>query len=296
MESLLNPIHTRHRKDLNPHGDLVLSKTGHLEVTKASLGRPEDALEILKSKPDIRELCRVLQWLDPTTNQHDDFNIRVPSPKSSQIIYALVNDVLYDYWVTLSDSEDLLQLQAKNLFIRCLSSVAGIGAIVSRLRHSISQLRDRPVQSDYSSADRTQAVDTLLDALEAIFGSDGFIASIWNDIDTYISQATQKSLQWKEFISLVASGRIISVASEANAIVNDMKSSVSAGSWVGDGPQYAAWLGRNIQHMIRSLVDEDLEGLKVLSQLFKKALTLGFAGLLRIQRFETAPTDRLEYR
>ena len=284
MEALLTPIQTRNNWG---HDDdvaqllPVTTKRDQAEKTKVSPNSPEDALHTLKSKPDHQELHRVLRWLKSTGSHHEGFNIRVPGPKASEIIYILISNIIPIYWVTKHDSTASDQSKRKNLLVYCLSSVAGLGAIVSRLRLLLSQLKDPRSQSDVSGIRETQPVELLLDVLQAILGNNGFIFSIWNDINTWILQPSQKSLQWKEFLSLVASGKLLSIASEATAILNNLELSVGTGSWVGDGHHYAAWLGSNVQHMLGASAAGDLEGPKMLTQLLKKAFTLGYIGQLQ---------------
>ncbi len=300
MDALLTPIQTRNKWDPNNEGAHLLpltTKRDQPEKPKVSLNDPKDALDTLKAKPDHQELNRVLRWLKSTVDRREGFNIKVPGPKASEIIYILISDIIPIYWVTGNDSSLSDQNREKNLLVYCLSSVAGLGAIISRLRLLLSQLKDPRGQSDISGTRKTQPAELLLDVLQVILGDNGFVTSIWNDINDCILQPSQKSLQWKEFISLVASGKLLSTASEATATLNNLESSVSAGSWVGDGHQYAAWLGSNIQHMLGALVAGDLEGPKMLSQLLRKAFTLGYIGQLqnlglRVLRLTVRKTDQ----
>ena len=283
MEALLTPIQSRNKWGYdNDQAQLLPVTTKHdqPDKIKVSLSSPGDALDILKSKPDHEELDGVIRWLKSTVSHHEGFNMKVPGPKASEIIYILISDILPIYWVSKHDSTVSDQNRRKTLLVNCLSSVAGLGAVVSRLRLLLSQLKDPRSQSDISGIRKTQPVELLLDLLEAILGYNGFVLSIWNDINTWILQSSQKSLQWKEFISLVASGKLLSIASEATAILNNVELSVGAGSWVGNGHHYAAWLGSNVQHMLEASAAGDLEGPKMLSQLLKKAFTLGYIGQL----------------
>ena len=283
MEALLTPIQTRNKWGHdNDEAQLlpVMTKRDQPEKTKIPLNSPEDALDILKSKPDHQELERVLRWLKSTVGHHEGFNIKVPGPKASEIIYILIGNITPIYWVTEHDSTVSDQSRSNNLLVYCLSSVAGLGAIVSRLRLLLSQLKAPRGQSNVSGIRKTQPVEILLDLLEAVLGNDGFVLSIWDDIKTWILQPPQKLLQWKEFISLVASGKLLSIASEATATLNNLELSVGAASWVGDGHHYAAWLGSNVQHMLGASAAGDLEGPKMLSQLLRKAFTLGYTGQL----------------
>lgn len=283
MEGLLTPIQTRNKSGLDQQENhLVPLRTdrSHGEKQTFSLNSPEDALEILKSKPGHQELNNVLRWLNAIANAREGFNIKTPGPIAAQIVYVLVNDIVPDYWADLS-GERTGHSKEKLLLIRCLSSVTGIGAIVSRLRLLLGLLKVPQGQAEISGISRSAPVETLIAVLQAVFDSDGFVASVWNDINSCISQLSQKSLQWKEFVSLVASGKVLSTASEASFALDALSQSVAASSWVGNGIEYATWLGRNVQHMISLLPENDVESDKALSQLLKRALSLGYTGQLR---------------
>ena len=283
MEGLLTPIQTRNKSGLDQqenHFVPLWTDRSHGEKQTYSLNSPEDALEILKSKPDHQELSKVLRWLKATANTREGFNIKTPGPKVAQIVYVLVNDIIPDYWATLSE-ERSGQSKEKLLLVRCLSSVTAIGAIISRLRLLLGQLKVPQGQAEISGISRSQPVETVIAVLEAVFDSDGFVTSVWNDINSCISQSSQKSLQWKEFVSLVASGKVLSIASEASFALDAQSQSVVASSWVGNGFEYATWLGRNVQHTINLLPENDVESDKALSQLLKRALSLGYTGQLR---------------
>lgn len=275
MPELLNPLHIRKRTEADHTEDqLVPVETPKPEQPVFAINRPENALEALRSKPDYATLGRTLRWLNRKVNQADDFNIKKPGPKSAQIIFTLVNDIVPDYWDILSGEG----AKKTNPLIQCLSSVAGIGAIISRLRLLLGQLRDvrKPVQ--VTNASKTHPVEILLGVLETILANEGFLTAIKHDIEGYNLPSSQKSLQWKEFVSLIASGKVLSIASEANLTLDELSPSIKAGSWVGDGSQYATWLGKCMQHAVKTVKDDDVEGQKALSQLLSKGLTLGYTG------------------
>ena len=275
MPDLLIPLQTRSRSEMDHADDhLVRVETQQAKNLVFAVKSPEDALEALKSKPDHATLASTLRWLKLTGPKLDDFNIKKPSPKAAQIIFALINDIVPDYWQVLSSENS----QEKTLLVQCLSSIAGIGAMTSRLRLLLTSLKDcqQPVQ--FTAVSKSQPVETLLDLLETVLAKQGFITGIWNNIEDCDLSSSQKSLQWKEFSSLVASGKLLSVVSEVNLTLGDLSPSVKAGSWVGDGSQYAAWLGRCMQCAAKALKKDDIEGQKALSQLLGKGLTLGYTG------------------
>ena len=277
MEGLVAAVQTR---KISSKGNQLAPECDIREKQTFSLNSPEAALEALKSKPDLKELRKVLRWLNSTADGRHDFNIKKPGPKVAQIVYVLVNDIVPDYWATLSGG-NLDQPKERGLLIRCLSGVTGIGAIISRLHLLFGKLREHQGQAEVLGIRKSQFIEDLLAILEAILDSDGFVASTWNDVNSCISQSSQIFLQWKEFVNLVASGRVLSTASEASFALNELSQSVTASSWVGDGQHYAAWLGKNVQHMINSLPEDAVEGHNALSQILKKALSLGYTGQLR---------------
>lgn len=275
MPDLLTPLHTRTRTEADrTEHQLVPVETQKSEKSVFAINRPEDALEALRSKPDYATLGRTLRWLNRTVQRVDDFNIKKPGPKAAQIIFTLINDIVPDYWETLSAEGS----KKTSPLIQCLSSVAGIGAIISRLRLLLGQLRDAQKPAQVTSASKTHPVEILLSVLETVLAKEDFLTALWHDIESYNLPPSQKSLQWKEFVSLVASGKVLSIASEVNLTLSELSPSIKAGSWVGDGSQYAAWLGRCMQQTVITVKDDDVEGGKALSQLLSKGLTLGYTG------------------
>ena len=275
MSDLLTALHTRTRTEAD-HAEhqLVPVEIPRPEKAVFAIQSPEDVLEALKSKPDHPTLSRALRWLNRPAQQVDDFNIKKPSPKSAQIIFSLVNDIVPDYWETLSGEGG----KKTSLLVQCLRSVAGVGAITSRLRLLLTLMKDSQKPAEITVVSKTQPVEILLNVLEAVLTKEDFITTIWHDIAGRSLPSSQKSLYWKEFSSLVASGKVLSIASEANLTLGELSSSIKDWTWVGDGSQYAAWLGRCMQYAVKGTKDDDVQGQKALSQLLGKGLTLGYTG------------------
>ena len=275
MPDLLTTLQTRATAEADrAEVQLVPVASQQPERSVFAIKSPEDVLEALKSKPDHVTLSKALRWLNRTVTHNDEFNVRRPGPKAAQIIFTLVNDIVPDYWETLKSEGG----QETNLLLQCLRSVAGIGAITSRLRLLLSMLKDSQKPAQVTFVNKTQPVEILLNLLETALAREDFVTIIRRDIEDCNIPLSQKSLQWKEFSSLVASGKVLSIASEANLALGDLSSSIRDRSWIGDGSQYAAWLGRCIQHTLK-VVNDDIEGQRALSQLLRKGLTLGYAGL-----------------
>lgn len=275
MPDLLTPLQTRSITEVDRAEDqLVPVETQQTKKPDFAISSPEDALEALKSKPDYATLSRALRWLKRTAPKVGDFNINRPGPKATQIIFTLVNDIVPDYWETLSREV----CEEKSLLIQCLSNVAGVGALTSRLRLLLSLLKDIQKPAQVTSTSKTKSLESVLNVLETILARRDFITTIRDGIKGCNLHDSQKSLQWKEIVSLVASGKLLSIASEANLTLSDLSLSIEAGSWVGDGSRYAAWLGRCMQHTVEAVKVDDVKVQKALSQLLSKGLTLGYTG------------------
>ena len=277
MPDLLTTLHTISRVDAEHAGvQLVPIESQQKKRPVFAIKSVEDVLESLRSKPDHATLGRALRWLNKTGSHNDGFNIKKPGPKAAQIVFTLVNDIVPDYWETLRDESS----QEKILLAQCLRSVAGIGAITASLRLLLALLKDNQKPAQTTLASKTQPVDILLNVLDTALAKEDFITVVWYDIKAYCVQPYQRSLQWKELCSLVASGKVLSIASEANLTLRELTPSIKEWCWVGDGSQYAMWLGRCMQHTLKAMKDDDAEGERALSQLLSKGLSLGYPGTI----------------
>ena len=277
MDKLLIPLKTTTTAHAQDGGDYLTpidTKQNHRTTSDHILNTPEDALEALKSKPDLDLFTKVLVWLDPDQKRNDSFNIKVPSPKVAPIIFILIEEIIPNYWRVLKEGHYRL----KKLILRCLSSIAGLGAITARLR-VLLDLKDNAQQDVESTGNgKSLMIEDMLDILQNILKKDVFIAKMWEDISSLIFSVPQRTLMWKELISSIAEGRILSLSGEADQILNKSNATIKDRVWLADGNQYAAWLGRDIDYMIKTLKPHDNEAQKALTRLLEKALKLGYTG------------------
>lgn len=255
-----------------------------IETDKISLRTPEDALEALRSKPGLTLLARTLGWLttEPRNDANHVFTVKKPSAKAAQILFVLVNDIIPDYWQILNARRPSEHPKEKRMLIACLRSVAGIGALISRLRMLVTSVKGNSQnQTSPLTAAKSQPVQDLIEVLDATLSGESRVLSIWRSIDVLIEDVSQKSLQWKELLSLLASGKVLSIASEASLFLKDTNLVTKECNWIGDGRRYSAWLGNNMCHMNKGLPLDDIEGREALSRLLKNGLNLGYTG----QRF-----------
>jgi telomere length regulation protein len=209
-------------------------------------------LEALKNEPDLATYQAAIKYI-----QNDkDLNIKIPSSKVTPILQLLVQDVIPNYWEQLVSDSSLQKLLYQTVF--CLKSLPALGAIIARLK-ALAKSKESNSYID------TQAV-SLIQLLERIFDNDLF-SQIWNEINKCDASLTQKTLLWKEFITIVAGGKVISTAAEIEA--NLQKStSKHLETWLANGSKYALWLATRLPSI----------PLEKSAQVLAKSLSLGYTG------------------
>ncbi len=255
-----------------------MEEQGH-DRRESSISSPEDALEILRSQPDRATLRKVLHYLDRPVDRPSSFNIRRPSPQAALLINALLGPILSDYWRLLQSEESespkgSSQTDDRIRFLNCLRGINGLGAIEARLRRLLDSSHDANIQVKKSIL---IPVLDLLDVLDHILRSHDFLKDTWSDLDGSNSKDAEKKLQWRELVSLLCSGRLLSVAAEAHLFVKNLDGEV-VGYWLGDGAAYARWLGKNVAAMTLDLQEEDKAGWEATAQVYEKSFSLGYSG------------------
>lgn len=274
QSSLVNTDKPR-TNDAQNHVSRPKSKSSDTDPTSA-----DHILAVLKSRPDRDELFRVLAKLDPlnkeiTTRQ---FDIRLPSPTAAQILQVLVSTTIPDHWDSLkvktkdSKSKDS---KIKATLLRCLCSVAGISSLVAQLRTLIAASRSSSQHAEGSSSNIQ--IKDILAVLAALLKPNDFLFRLYADISTIYDNDTKKQVAWREFVSLMAASRVLSISAEALAVAKD-SGDLTSFSWVGEGPLYASWLGQSVCYMASKIDPNGQEDLKAISSLTSRALSLGYTG------------------
>ncbi|KAJ5960912.1 uncharacterized protein N7479_008062 [Penicillium vulpinum] len=233
-------------------------------------------IDLLKSSPDREQLSAILAALDPFSKSKvtKDFDLRVASPITAQILQILVSTTIPDHWGSL-DARDSKgkDAKARAALLRCLSSVAGLGSLVAQLRSLINAARASAQQPQGSSSQL--GIQDLLTVLAALLEPRDFLFRLSSDISAIYNNKTRQQVTWRELVSLVAAGKILSTAAEAFTVVDESKS-VSSISWVVNGSQYASWLGHNISHMAARLAPDNESDWTSVALLTGRALSLGY--------------------
>lgn len=237
-------------------------------------------LDMLKSKPERNQLVQVLAILDPSNKATapSQFDIRIPSPASAQILQTLVSVTIPDVWDSLkTESKDAKSgAKLRGALLRCLCSVAGVSSLVAQLRSLIAASRSSSEQAKSSGSDIR--IRDLLEVLAALFEPKDFLLRVYINISTIYPNETQKQITWREFIALVAASRVLSTAAESLTLVKDTHG-LSKISWVGEGPKYASWVGDNVCQMASRIDLNDEGAWKAASSFTGRALSLGYTGM-----------------
>lgn len=280
MEDLLTPLKTVLTSKKNPPEQHLIEASHtkqHTHSQHDAINSTGDALEALRSKPSLDLLTRVLQFLDPSKANNEGFNIKIPGPRAAQLIFVLVSDILPDYWGLLASPTHVREQQ---LLMRSLKSVSGIGAIIAHLRLRLDAGTGPKAEENLKSKETPRILEDLLNTLEILLRKDNFVLKICSDIAAFDLKPSQRNLLWKEFVSFVGGGRILSLAAEAHQYIRQQGSEIENSCWLGSGNQYSSWLGRNLIHMLTDSKKQRFEDLKQLAQLLGKTLSLGYTGEL----------------
>lgn len=256
--------------------------TQHLEAsTKHDLDlnhlSSRQIIDILKSDNDREQVSAILKFIDPysKTKASKDFDLRLASPITAQILQVLVSTTIPTHWGWLDAKEsNVKDSKARAALLRCLSSVAGIGSLVAQLRTLISNVRPSNQQARGSS--NQLGIQAILTVLAALLEPKDFIFRLFSDIAKLYDSKTRQQVAWRELVSLVAAGRILSTAAEALAFLDETPG--ASISWIGTGSQYALWLGRNVSYMAVKLNPNSESDWASLALLTGRALSLGYTG------------------
>jgi telomere length regulation protein len=269
MDDFLTPVSTTKVK--RPQKPLVQEYQLPSRTAAPTIASPDAALEALKEEPDFETVSRVLKYLATEADKKDGFSLIRPDPVAANIAFQLVNNTIPNYWSTLKKQG----VQERHL-VKCLRNPCGIGSIIARLRPLIADCRQKKPADN--TRDASSYVEDLLEVLERVLCDDQCSSNVWNDVQKFAKNAVQGKMMWKEYVTQVASGKIISLAAEAEDVLKERGTSRPA-TWLANGNDYGTWLGRNIAVLMKGVAKSE-DTTSALVDICGKALTLGYTGML----------------
>ena len=278
MEDLLKAVTTRKiTKDdelsLRPLAQPTIAETHAIETPPPTT--PESALNSLSSQPSPSSLYQTLLYLYKTTSvrQESGFNVLVPSAKAAQIIFVLVNDVLPSFWPVLGNATNSEEKRARRHLIRVLRSSSGFGALLAKLKADIEEAKD-------GGKGKVEGLQLIIEVFAELLEGDEILSGLYRDVTKYETRPQRADMWWKEICSVIASGRIVSLIAEGDALLEEASTNLRQKSWIADASQYSAWLGRNLRHVVDEPSEEawSLSRRKAMALPLKRGLTLGHPG------------------
>ncbi|EDN08116.1 predicted protein [Histoplasma mississippiense (nom. inval.)] len=281
MDELLTAVKAvENREELSvskPPRTSVPTKEEKCSSHPSTINSLEEVLHTLKSSPDKRRVVQVLGFLDPAQGLGGGFNITAPTAQAAQILHIVITTTIPDHWGGLGDEDSPApegdhKPKPKAALLRCLSSLAGIGALVAHLRSLLSKQDSLP--SEKRSGNKI-VIQDLITVLSLVLKPPDLLFNLYVNISSNIERPAQRQIMWKELISLLAAGKVLSVAAESLLTIKDIKLPGSI-HWIGDGNMYASWLGRCISRMASKVQSTDLDCWNYLAQFVGRSLSLGY--------------------
>lgn len=258
MADFLTEVSTKKVKQSEP----LVQEISNLHIrSSVPVDSPVSALEALKNQPSHGTVKNVLNFL--TSN---GFSL-LAEPLNASIAHQLVNDTIPNYWRLLKDSNQ------GELLATVLRNPIGLGHLITRLRNLIADSRQKKTLDQ--SRGTLEHIEDAIDLFDRILRKDQTSRLVLGDV-LVSSNAIQKKLMWREYLSQIASGRVLSLVAEAEDILKN-KDIGRVVSWTANGTEFAAWLGGNIVGLMDS-DDKREEYVNSVTELCSKVLGLGYTG------------------
>lgn len=238
-------------------------------------------MEVLRDQPGYETLLSALRYLSRKPGDPAAFNISRPTPQSAQMVQVLVSDIAPNYWALLQedsaqDRGSRRESADKELFLGCLRSLAGINAILVRLRALIQKVKTDTIGGSIQGS--LLSLQQTVDLLNAVLDGDGRVQQIWTSTTGEIDGAAKKKPLEQEFLAVLGGGRVVSLSAEVEQVIKQAKGFKQATQlWTPGSSDYSMWLARNIATWITQ--EDTSEDAKICSNLFDKALRLGHSGM-----------------
>lgn len=286
MDGLLTPVSTTYLRPRRADGALPAPAAGSAAPV-SHVTSPDEALDVLKGQPDYASLAAVLRYLaaPPASDDPAAFHLHALSPKSAAIVHELVSEIVPNFWVLLQEESPHRGPASASatssdveLMLQCLRSVTGLNAVTARIRAIVQESRLGAKEPSRPDLDLILAL--FLSVLDGLLSGDDAIRGTWSASVSRLPDATQKKLQSNQLAAIITSGRILSTAAEAAAVLGRDHVPPEA-CWIADGVEFSKWIGRNISSWTKRPGDE-IE-LAFCADMFQRSMSLGYSGMCHSQ-------------
>lgn len=275
MDELLRPVSRTYVKSEVTEEPLLQKVQASSSATPTWDFKPtslEDISEALNHEPDYDTLISALRFVGKGGSGNEHFNIGAPGPEAARIIQILVTDIVPNYWAILKESSSGGKASHLALLLDSLRSLAGLNAVLLRMRTLAQEQKSQ--STEVKRSDVLLNLKITLELLGEILGGDGSVSRLWTNTSATTDAMKQRILS-KDFVNVIAGGRIISYSAEAESLISqETKGQII---WVAGGIEYTRWLTRNIISWSKG--SEIPVEKKLLADLLSKALRLGYSGM-----------------
>ncbi|ATY60644.1 Telomere length regulation [Cordyceps militaris] len=278
MDEFLTPVSTTYLKAKDEVEPLVLGRAAPKKPhTAAVITSLDEAVEILKNQPDYDCLLSTLHFLC----DNPDTITGKPSPQTAAVIHLLVTEITPNYWTLLLESSttssdgSIAENSDADLLLRSLSNVTGLNAAVAHINSLLVETRHR--RNDVTSQDIHLHLQIFLHVTASLLRRPGSIRQIWAASVQPLPDAALRKMQSQTLISLLASSRVLSVASEASAVIGLDKLNATT-KFIADGAEYVKWIAISLASWANAASTE--LGFRFCHDLLQKAMSLGYQNVL----------------
>ncbi|EEQ32998.1 conserved hypothetical protein [Microsporum canis CBS 113480] len=287
MEGLLKVVKTSDNLEDSLAADSALRESSSLPrisiieepQPETKISSPEDVLQLLKSKAPTSAVLEALRFLDPAGLEDGDFNIIIPSSLGAQILHALITTTIHDHWASLGMEYSLeksyqadTKRRPQSILLRCLKSASGIGTLLAHIRSLLPS--QNLLQGKKTTSDKGTLIQDTISILSCLLSPSHLLFQLFTDMNQLIDNTVQRQLLWREIISLLASGKVLSIAAESLKYT-ESSTEFPPTAWISNGKLYGSWLGRNIGYMVSQLQLDDSEAWKELAAFTSRSLSIG---------------------
>lgn len=275
MDELFTPVSRSSQKLDDNEQPLLQEVSPKAQVKKTAVSldttSPDDVAEVLKSEPDYDTLISVLRTLVHGQDKNGGYNIGLPGPQAAKIIHILVTEIVPNYWTLLRDSSTQAEGSDSELLLSVLRNLAGLNAILLRIRTLLQGKRAETPETKRSGIDLNLAI--ALDLLCEVLHGDDRVQQLWATTATG-SDATKHRILSREVINIIGGGRIISLSAEGDSAIP--QESKGSAVWTAVGVNYSDWLARNVIAWSKKAFTAEEK--KLTAELLAKCLRLGYSG------------------
>lgn len=275
MDGLLTPVSKTSHKFSDNGGPLLQEISSKVQTTQPASNLDASSLdnvaEVLKSEPDYDTLISVLRTLLREQDKDGGFKIGLPGPQAAKIIQILITEIVPNYWTLLRESSTEDKGSDVTLLLGVLRNLAGLNAILLRIKTLIQGKRAEAPESKRSDIDLN--LSTALDLLCEVLRGNDRVQQIWATTVRGLD-ATKHRILSRELVNIIGGGRIVSLSAEADSTIpQEIKGKLV---WIAIGMEYADWLVRNVIAWSNEALNTEEK--KLAADLLAKCLRLGYLG------------------